>query len=117
MTGRMAVLQLLSLIAAACLTACCHADVSNTPKSIISTGSSQLRAQETWKISLPLGSQPEGIAAGSDKDLWVACLSGNIIHVVSRPFLSLRHSDCQCMDHQQQQQQSAGTHRENCPST
>jgi len=42
-----------------------------------------LQAQDTWKVSLPKGSQPEGIAAGSDNDLWVACLSGNIIHVVS----------------------------------
>lgn len=42
-----------------------------------------LQEQETWKVTLPKGSQPEGIAAGSEHDLWVACLSGNIIHVVS----------------------------------
>lgn len=42
-----------------------------------------LEEQDTWKVALPKGTQPEGIAAGSHNDLWVACLSGNIIHVVS----------------------------------
>lgn len=42
-----------------------------------------LQEQDAWKVLLPKGSQPEGIAAGADNDIWVACLSGNIIHVVS----------------------------------
>lgn len=43
---------------------------------------SGLQEQDTWKVLLPKGTQPEGIAAGADNDIWVACLSGNIIHVV-----------------------------------
>jgi streptogramin lyase len=44
---------------------------------------SGLQEQDTWKVLLPKGSQPEGIAAGAENDIWVACLSGSVIHVVS----------------------------------
>lgn len=44
-----------------------------------------VQEQETWRVLLPKGSQPEGIAPGARNDIWVACLSGSIIHVVSEP--------------------------------
>ena len=62
---------LAALVIACVLTACAAKRSQNA-----------LQEQSTWKVALPAGSQPEGIAAGSENDLWVACLSGNIIHVV-----------------------------------
>lgn len=62
----------LAALLAVCLLAACSAD----------TG---LQEQDTWRVLLPKGSQPEGIAAGDRNDIWVACLSGNIVHVVSPP--------------------------------
>ncbi|KAF6264462.1 hypothetical protein COO60DRAFT_126418 [Scenedesmus sp. NREL 46B-D3] len=32
-------------------------------------------------VPLPDGVRPEGVTAGNDRDLWVACLSGAVVHV------------------------------------
>lgn len=41
----------------------------------------QLASATPAVLPLPDGAQPEGVAAGAPGELWVACLSGRVVHV------------------------------------